>query len=72
MYTITLTKEQFEQLQSNKTLTINLNKPKQENGLHLAEDGIFHQQVKYLNLTHIQQQVKNAQKLKWNTNQKKK
>ena len=30
MYTITLTKEQFEQLQSNKTLTINLNKPKQE------------------------------------------
>ena len=30
MYTITLTKEQFEQLQSNKTLTINLDEPKQE------------------------------------------
>lgn len=30
MYTITLTKEQFEQLQSNKTLTINLEEPKQE------------------------------------------
>ncbi len=30
MYTINLTKEQFEQLQSNKTLTINLDEPKQE------------------------------------------
>ena len=30
MYTINLTQEQFEQLQSNKTLTINLNEPKQE------------------------------------------
>lgn len=30
MYIINLTKEQFEALQSNKTLTINLNKPKQE------------------------------------------
>ena len=30
MYTITLTKEQFEQLQSNKTLTINLDEQKQE------------------------------------------
>ena len=30
MYTITLTKEQFEELQNNKTLTINLDKPKQE------------------------------------------
>ena len=30
MYTINITKEQFEALQSNKTLTINLNKPKQE------------------------------------------
>lgn len=30
MYAITLTKEQFEQLQSNKTLTINLEEPKQE------------------------------------------
>lgn len=30
MYTITLTKEQFEQLQSNKTLIINLDEPKQE------------------------------------------
>ena len=30
MYTINLTKEQFEQLQSNKTLTINLEEPKQE------------------------------------------
>ena len=30
MYTINLTKEQFEYLQSNKTLTINLEKPKQE------------------------------------------
>ena len=30
MYTINLTKEQFEQLQSNKALTINLDKPKQE------------------------------------------
>ena len=30
MYTITLTKEQFEQLQSNKTLIINLEEPKQE------------------------------------------
>lgn len=30
MYTITLTKEQFEQLQSNKTLTITIEEPKQE------------------------------------------
>ena len=30
MYTINLTKEQFEQLQSNKTLIINLDEPKQE------------------------------------------
>ena len=30
MYTINLTKEQFEQLQSNKTLTINLEEPKQD------------------------------------------
>lgn len=30
MYTINLSKEQFEELQNNKTLTINLNKPKQE------------------------------------------
>lgn len=30
MYTINLTKEQFEQLQSNKTLTINLDEQKQE------------------------------------------
>lgn len=30
MYTITLTKEQFEHLQSNKTLTINLDEQKQE------------------------------------------
>ena len=30
MYTITLTKKQFEQLQSNKTLTINLDEQKQE------------------------------------------
>ena len=30
MYTINLTKEQFEQLQSNKTLTINIEQPKQE------------------------------------------
>ncbi len=30
MYTIILTKEQFEHLQSNKTLTINLEEPKQE------------------------------------------
>ena len=30
MYTINLTQEQFEQLQSNKTLTINLDEPKQE------------------------------------------
>ena len=30
MYTINLTKEQFEQLQSNKTLAINLDEPKQE------------------------------------------
>ena len=30
MYTINLTQQQFEQLQSNKTLTINLDKPKQE------------------------------------------
>lgn len=30
MYTINLTKEQFEQLQSNKTLTINIEEPKQE------------------------------------------
>lgn len=30
MYTINLTKEQFEQLQSNKTLTITIDEPKQE------------------------------------------
>lgn len=30
MYTINLTKEQFEQLQSNKTLTINIEEPRQE------------------------------------------
>ena len=30
MYAITLTQQQFEQLQSNKTLTINLEEPKQE------------------------------------------
>ena len=30
MYTITLTKEQFEQLQSNKTLIINIEEPKQD------------------------------------------
>lgn len=30
MYTINLSKEQFEELQNNKTLTINLNKQKQE------------------------------------------
>ena len=30
MYTITLTQQQFEQLQSDKTLTINLDEPKQE------------------------------------------
>lgn len=30
MYTINLTKEQFKELKSNKTLTINLDKPKQE------------------------------------------
>ena len=30
MYTITLTKEQFEKLQSNKTLTITIDEPKQE------------------------------------------
>ena len=30
MYTINLTKEQFKQLQSNKTLTIKLDEPKQE------------------------------------------
>ena len=30
MYTITLTKEQFKELQSNKTLIINLDEPKQE------------------------------------------
>lgn len=30
MYTITLTKEQFEQLQRNKTLTITIDEPKQE------------------------------------------